>query len=172
MPNPMHRSKRPQPTDRPHLTDRNETSEQRLDRNWNELLQEMRVLQTGTQLIAGFLLTLPFQQAFEGLDDFQRRLYLTLVLLAGLTTALMLAPIAVHRRLFGEHVKQWLVATGHQMVIVVLGAVGLLVAGIVMLIFDVVVGRGAGWLTGGLALALVVGLLVVLPLVIERLSRR
>jgi hypothetical protein len=58
------------------------------------------------------------------------------------------------------------------MVIAVLGAVGLLVAGIVMLIFDVVVGRTAGWLTGGLALALVVGLLVVLPLAVERRARR
>lgn len=154
------------------VRDRNETSEQKLDRNWNELLQEMRVLQTGTQLIAGFLLTLPFQQAFADLDDFQRRLYLGLVLLAGLTTALMLAPIAVHRRLFGNHVKQWLVATGHTMVIVVLGAIGLLVAGIVMLIFDVVVSRPAGWLTGSLAMVLVIGLLVVLPLFVERLSRR
>jgi len=162
----------PNRPNRPNLMNRNETSEQKLDRNWNELLQEMRVLQTGTQLIAGFLLTLPFQQAFDGLDTFQRRLYLALVLLAGLTTGLMLAPIAVHRRLFGSHVKEWLVATGHWMMIVVLGAVGLLVAGIVMLIFDVVVGRAAGWLTGGLALALVVGLLVVLPLVVERLARR
>ena len=51
---------------------RNETAEEKLDRNWMELLQELRVLQTGVQILAGFLLTLPFQARFETLTDFQR----------------------------------------------------------------------------------------------------
>ena len=63
---------------------RNETDEERLDRKWNDLLQELRVMQTGAQLTAGFLLTLPFQSSFQDLDDFSRRLYLGLVLLAAL----------------------------------------------------------------------------------------
>ena len=54
--------------DRPRARDdRNESHDQRMDRNWNELLQELRVSQTGVQILAGFLLTLPFQQRFQGL---------------------------------------------------------------------------------------------------------
>ena len=47
---------------------RRETADERADRNWNDLLQEFRVLQTGVQILAGFLLTLPFQAAFTDLD--------------------------------------------------------------------------------------------------------
>lgn len=147
---------------------RNETPAERADRNWNDLLQEMRVMQTGVQLIAGFLLTLPFQQVFADLDDWQVGLYLALVLLASATTALMLVPIAVHRRLFGDHVKERLIATAHAMVIVVLGAIGLLMAGIVALVFDVVVDRTAGLVAGGATLGLVVLLLAVVPAAVER----
>ncbi len=147
---------------------RDETEAERHDRNWNELLQEMRVRQTGTQLIAGFLLTLPFQQAFASLDDFQRDFYLGLVLLAGTTTALMLVPIAVHRRIFGDHVKERLVHTAHWLVMGVLGAIALLIAGIITLIFDVVVSRTAGLAVGGTALALAVLLLVGVPALVEK----
>ena len=63
---------------------RNETAIEKLDRNWMELLQELRVLQTGVQILAGFLLTLPFQSRFESLDDFQTNLYLANVALAAL----------------------------------------------------------------------------------------
>jgi hypothetical protein len=125
-------------------------------------------MQTGVQLIAGFLLTLPFQQVFEDLDDVQRTIYLVLVLVAGLTTAMMLVPIALHRRLFGDHVKDSLVRTAHLLVIVVLGAIGLLITGIVLLIFDVVVSRAAGLITGSVTLVLVVVLLAVLPALVER----
>lgn len=154
------------------LPDRHETPAERLDRNWNELLQEMRVMQTGVQLIAGFLLTLPFQQAFADLDDLQRSLYLVLVALASITTVLMLVPIALHRRLFGDHVKERLVSTAHRMVIGVLFAIGLLIAGMVMLLFDVVVSRTAGLVSGGLCLALIVLLLAVLPAAVERAALR
>ena len=66
--------------------DRHETKTEALDRNWNDLLQEMRVMQTGVQIIAGFLLTLPFQRAFAELDDVQRTIYLAMVCIAGVTT--------------------------------------------------------------------------------------
>lgn len=148
--------------------DRRETKNERLDRNWNELLQEMRVMQTGAQLIAGFLLTLPFQAAFNDLDDAQRRLYLGLVVLAGVTTALIMAPIAVHRRLFGRGVKERLVRTAHRLVTVVLTAIGLLIVGITTLVFDVVVDRTAAYVAGGSMLLTVIALLVAVPLVVGR----
>lgn len=147
---------------------RNETEEERLDRNFDDLLQEMRVMQTGVQLIAGFLLTLPFQEPFARLDDLQRDVYLGLVLLAALTTSLILTAIALHRRLFRDHVKETLVIAAHRLVIVALGAIALLVAGINWLIFGVVLDRTAGILVSILSLLVVASLLVALPAAVER----
>ncbi|MBF4762248.1 hypothetical protein ISU07_03845 [Nocardioides islandensis] len=66
--------------------ERDETEDEKLDRNWNDMLQELRVVQTGVQLLSGFLLTLPFTQRFGDLDVWQERLYLALVLTAGLAS--------------------------------------------------------------------------------------
>lgn len=151
---------------------RRETRDEQLDRNWNDLLQELRVMQTGVQLLAGFLVTLPFQAAFADLDDYQRTLYLCILSLAGATTLMMLVPIAVHRRLFGDGVKQWLVGTAHPLSQVVLGAVALLVVGVTSLVFDVVLGRRAGLLAGGAALLVALLLLAVLPVLVHRASDR
>jgi len=144
--------------------DRNETETERLDRKWNDMLQELRVMQTGAQLTAGFLLTLPFQQNFSKLDGFQRDLYLVLVLLAALTTAVVVAPVAVHRRVSGQHVKERLVVTAHRLIGAGLACLGLLVTGMVFLIFDVVVDRSfAAVAAGGVAVVLL-ALLVALPM--------
>ena len=105
---------------------REETVDEQADRKWNDLLQELRVMQTGTQLIAGFLLTLPFQSKFDELDTYQRTLYLVIVLVALLTTALVVTPIAVHRRISGRHVKQRLVRVAELFVAGVLSGIGLL----------------------------------------------
>lgn len=142
---------------------REETAEERADRKWGDLLQEMRVMQTGTQLIAGFLLTLPFQGRFEELDAYQRGLYLAVVLVALGTTALVISPIAVHRRLSGHHVKDRLVALADVAVRGVLAGLGLLIVGITVLVMDVVVGRTGGLVAGGVLLAIVVLLLVLVP---------
>jgi hypothetical protein len=145
---------------------RNETEEERQDRKWADLLQELRVMQTGAQLTAGFLLTLPFQTGFSQLDDFAKGLYLALVLLAAITTALVMAPGAIHRRLSGRYVKERVVASAHRIVYAVLAAIALLVTGMVMLIFDVVVDRT--WAVVAAAATAVV-LTVVLVLVPRRL---
>src|SRR5689334_21999601 len=125
-------------------------------------------MQTGAQLTAGFLLTLPFQQRFANLDAFGERLYLVLVLLAAVTTVLVMTPVAVHRRLSGEHVKGRIVESAHRLVYGVLACIGLLVSGMVLLIFDVVVSRTWGVVVAACVLGLVVVLLVVLP---SRLAR-
>jgi len=146
---------------------RDETEAERLDRNWNDILQELRVMQTGTQLIAGFLLTLPFTMRFAELDSFEEDLYLGLVLLAGLTLALLLTPVAIHRRLFGEHVKGRLVTAAHRLMVVALASVGLLITGNITLIVHVVVGATAAYVVGGLVLLVVIGLLLVVPMLIH-----
>lgn len=142
---------------------RDETEEERLDRKWNDLLQELRVMQTGAQLTAGFLLTLPFQESFRDLDAFATGLYLVLVLLAALTTALVLGPVAIHRRLSGEHVKGRLVTSAHRLVHGVLACIALLVTGMVMLVFDVVADRTWATIAAAATALVLVGLLVVLP---------
>ena len=124
-------------------------------------------MQTGTQLIAGFLLTLPFTARFGSLDTFEENLYLGLVLLAGLTLALLLTPVAIHRRLFGEHVKGRLVTAAHRLMVVALASVGLLITGNITLIFHVVVGATAAFVVGGLVLLVVTGLLLVVPMLIH-----
>src|SRR5256885_7464608 len=85
---------------------RGETELQRLDRNWAELLQELRVVQTGVQLLTGFLLTLPFQQAFANLSNAQQGIYLAVVGLSAMSTALLIAPVALHPALFRRHARR------------------------------------------------------------------
>lgn len=145
---------------------RNETPTERSDRNWNEILQELRVALTGTQLMSGFLLAVAFQPRFTDLDGYQFTLYLTLVALAGLATVVGLAPVALHRALFGRRVKDQVVRVGNRLFIVQLGVVALLVVGVTGLIFDFALGRVAG------VVALVVGAIVVvgLWLVVPRLE--
>src|SRR5437868_1971236 len=141
-------------------TGRNETREEQLDRNWAELLQELRVLQTGVQILAGFLLTLPFQQRFKELDEFQVGLYLVNVVIATLTTAFILLPVSVHRRLFRQRLKETLVSSADTITKIALGGVGMLSAGTAALVFDVTAGRAAGLTAGGVLLAVLFILLI------------
>lgn len=150
-------------------TGRNETREEQLDRNWAELLQELRVLQTGVQILAGFLLTLPFQQRFEDLDVFQEGLYLVNVVIAALTTAFILLPVSVHRRLFRQRLKETLVSSADTITKIALAGVGMLSVGTAALVFDVTAGRTAGLTAGGILLAVLLVLLVYVPL---RLNKR
>lgn len=153
-------------------TGRNETREEQLDRNWAELLQELRVLQTGVQILAGFLLTLPFQQRFEKLDEFQVGLYLVNVVIAALTTALILLPVSVHRRLFRQRLKETLVSSADAITKIALGGVGTLSVGTAALVFDVTAGRPAGLSAGGILLAVLLILLIYIPLRLNRSAER
>jgi hypothetical protein len=142
---------------------RDESQDERLDRNWDELLQELRVVQTGIQLLSGFLLTLPFTQVFDGLDDAQKWLYLGLVLLAGIAVGLNLTPIMLHRRVFRDHVKDRVVETGQVLSQVVIAAVAVLIVGTSVLIFSVVVSWTAGLVAGAALAVVLTTLLGVVP---------
>lgn len=133
---------------------RDESLNERLDRNWGEILQELRVAQTGTQILTGFLLTISFQQRFTSISAAQQRIYLVLVVLAVLTTAVGLAPVSVHRALFRHHAKLTIVRFGHVVLRLMLAGIGLVLTGVVLLVFDVLVGRAAGLAAAG-AVALV-----------------
>jgi hypothetical protein len=147
---------------------RDETHNERADRNWNELLQELRVTQTGTQILTGFLLTIPFQQRFTDLDAYQKDLYLVLVVLAVLATALFVAPVSLHRILFGRRLKPELVTAGAWFARAGLLVLALVMAGSAMLIFDVVLSRDAGRAVGIASLVLLFTSWWVVPRVIAR----
>lgn len=147
---------------------RKESPTERADRNWGELLQELRVMQTGTQILTGFLLTLPFQSRFADLDSYQRTVYLALVLTTVTATALILAPVSVHRSLFQRQLKRSVVTVGDRITRVALAVLALAVTGTAMLVFDVVVGRTAGIVVGAFVLVLMIALWVVLPEVLRR----
>ncbi|TQO20348.1 hypothetical protein FB472_1979 [Rhodoglobus vestalii] len=126
-----------------HSDGRDETAIERSDRNWTEILPELRVIQTGTQILTGFLLTLAFQPRFTELDQHQVELYLALVTVAVLATVLALTPVSLHRALFGRRSKPRLVTLSDRLLKITLVVVSLTITGTAMLIFDVVVGRAA-----------------------------
>ena len=147
---------------------RKETPEERADRNWNELLQELRVMQTGVQILTGFLLTLPFQPRFARLDEYQLTVYLVLVIAAVTATALIVGPVSVHRSLFRKHLKMSVVTVGDRITRAALLVLALTVTGTALLIFDFVVGRTAGIVVGSGVLAVLLLLWTVLPEVLRR----
>jgi hypothetical protein len=137
---------------------RDETETERLDRNWGELLQELRVLETGTQILTGFLLTVAFQQKFSQLNSGQVTLYLVLVSLSALATMLVLAPVSLHRTLFRQGKKDVLVAWTNRLLRFSLSVVALTVVGVVVLLFDVAASLGVA-VIAGIAAAAAVGVL-------------
>ena len=143
---------------------RSETVNQRMDRNWNELLQEMRVTETGVQILTGFLLTVPFQQRFTTLDSYQRTVYLVLVVLAITATGVIVAPVSLHRILFRRHLKSELVHQADRMARGGLLALALVLAGSALLLFDIVLGRAAGAAAGATAMVFLTLVWLVVPL--------
>lgn len=120
--------------------DRHETPLERADRNFGELLQELRVTQTGVQILFAFLLTLAFTPRFPALDGVQRATYIATLLLAVLAAALFTAPAALHRALFGRGAKPQIVQMSSRLAAVGLGVLMLALAGSVLLVVDVTAG--------------------------------
>jgi hypothetical protein len=115
-----------------------------IDRNWNELLQEIRVIQTGVQILTGFLLTVPFADRFAQLDAVQRATYLAVLAGSAATTACVVAPVAFHRVLFRRRERRWMVEATNRCAEVGLTLMALTVGGVLFLVFDVVAGVVAG----------------------------
>ena len=134
--------------------ERGETESERLDRNWNNLLQELRVVQTGVQLLTGFLLTLPFQQRFTALGEPMRIVYLATVACSVGATVLLVAPVGIHRLLFRRHRLQVLVSAAHRCAYAGLALLGSALTGVTMIVFVAVAGRTAGYIAGACAVAL------------------
>jgi hypothetical protein len=147
-----------------------ESESQRLTRNLNELLQELRVTQTGVQILTGFLLTLPFSQRFGRIDDVQRAAYLVILSGSVIATGLIIAPVAFHRVLFRHGERPWLVSAANRAARAGLLSLALTTSGVVWLVFDLVTDRTFASVAGVVSLLFFAVLWAVIPLRAPRSS--
>ena len=141
-----------------------EDEHERLNRNFNELLQELRVTQTGVQILTGFLLTLPFTDRFNSLDALQKTVYLGVLVGSVIATGLIIAPVAFHRMLFRQGRRPWLVRNANRAARGGLLALAVTTSGVVWLVFDLVTNRLAATVALALAAAFFAGLWAGVPL--------
>ena len=152
----------------PGTDSREESVAQRADRNIAELVQELRVVGLGVQVLFGFLLSLPFTMRFTKLDGTQRDLYLTSLVLAAVATTLLIGPVAYHRLVFRRGMKEQLVRFANALAILGLAAVAGAVLMAVLFVTDFV----AGAVTAGLITAVLGCMLAVLWFAVPLAQRR
>lgn len=142
---------------------RDEPESERLDRNFGELLQELRVAQAGIQILFAFLLTIAFQQRFADLASYQRVIYGITLVTAAFSTVLLIAPVAVHRMLFRRGRKDAVVLLSARLAAAGLAMLGAAVLCALLFVLDVVWNLAlAASISGVLAIVLVM-LWLVLP---------
>ncbi|MEV5199200.1 DUF6328 family protein [Streptomyces sp. NPDC053720] len=140
--------------DRPgHDDGRDETPEERADRRWTDLLQELRVAQTGVQILFGFLLAVVFQPRFAELSDTDRTIYVVTVMLGSATAAALIGPVSYHRLLTGRRLKPQTVTWASRMTVVGLVLLFCTMCSVLLLILRVALHNSVAlWLVGGMAL--------------------
>jgi hypothetical protein len=145
-------------TDRP-----DETEAERADRNFGDLLQELRVAQTGVQILFAFLLTMPLQARFPTLTEFQEDVFVFALYCAALATACIIAPVAYHRVLFRRRMKDHIVRVASRFAAAGLVFLGLAIVSSVFLVFDLVLEVSAAILGGAVLAAVLLTLWLFLP---------
>ena len=145
--------------------DDRETEKERTTRRWNEMLQELRVAQTGVQVLTGFLLTVPFSQRFGALEPTTKAAYLVTVCASVLAAGLLIAPVAFHRVLFGKSEKEWLVHAANYAARSGLAMLAVTITGVMFVVFDLVVGRTAAVVSGAGTVGVLLALWLVVPIV-------
>jgi hypothetical protein len=149
----------------------NETETERADRNFGDILQELRVAQTGVQILFAFLLTIPMQARFPTLDDWQRDVFVVALVAAALATACIIAPVAYHRVLFRRHMKADVVRAAARLAAAGLCFLGVAVVAAVHLVLDLVLGRATAIATAAALLVVLLVLWLLLPY-LKLLQRR
>jgi hypothetical protein len=142
-----------------------ETQKERTTRRWNEMLQELRVAQTGVQVLTGFLLTVPFSQGFSDLDSTDKNAYLVTVSASIVAAGLLIAPVAFHRVLFGKSEKEWLVSAANLAARCGLAMLAITMSGVMFLVFDLVISRTAAVVATSATLVVLTILWLAVPLV-------
>jgi high-affinity Fe2+/Pb2+ permease len=140
-----------------------ETEAQRLDRNYSELLQELRVAQTGVQILFAFLLGIAFQQRFAEVGTLGRAVFVTTLLLAACAAVLLIAPVAAHRVLFAQHRKDEVVAFSGRAAAWGLGFLATAIVGAVVFVLGFLLNAPATAAAGVALAVLVLTLWYVLP---------
>jgi hypothetical protein len=143
---------------------RDETPDERYDRNMAELLQELRVALPGVQVLFAFLLTVPFAQGFQKVTDFQQVVYLVTLLCSAAASAFFIAPTAFHRLNFRRRDKRYLVEIASRLTVMGLVALVLAVSGAVLLVTDYLFRTGTVVVTTGGVFVLFTSVWFVLPL--------
>jgi hypothetical protein len=132
-----------------------------------ELLQEVRVAQTGTQILFAFLLGVPFTQRFAEITSFQRTVYYATLLAAAAASAFLIAPTAYHRLLFRQKERAFVIAAANRLTIIGLSFVALSMIGVILLISDLLYSET----TTAIVTAAVVGLFLVVWYLIPLIRR-
>lgn len=146
------------------LVGRNETPLERCDRNLVELLQEVRVVQTGVQVLFAFLLTVPLAARFPELSSFQRYCYFATLLATGAAAVLLVAPTAYHRILFRLGDKEHLVVMANRFTLAGLAFVAISMVGALLLVTDLLFAGTAAAVTAVLTAVILVAVWCLLPL--------
>ena len=134
----------------------------RLERNWQELLQELRVAQTGVQILTGFMLTIPFTERFHELPESRHSAYAVILTGAVISTLLLMTPVALHRALFRRGERPWLVDVADRFARWGIGAMALTLLGAIWFILEVVTATAVAIaVAGGIAVFIVVAWVVV-----------
>jgi Flp pilus assembly protein TadB len=154
-------------TDRP-----DETEAQRADRNFSDLLQELRVAQTGVQILFAFLLTIPMQARFEKLNEYQKDVFVAALLCTALATACFVAPVSYHRVLFRRRMKDHIVRAANRFAAIGLLFLALSVVICVHLVLDLVLNLGIAIGVGVALAALLLLLWWILPVSQRRKQNR
>ncbi|MDO5503089.1 MAG: DUF6328 family protein [Actinomycetia bacterium] len=150
---------------------RSESIAERWDRHWGELLQELRVVQTGVQIVFAFLLILPFQDRFADLDDFSRTVYVAIMVMLAMSMIMNLAPVIVHRYLYTRHKRDVLLSVSDPLAKISFITLGLGLLGAIQLAVDMVLGRTQALILIGVLSAIIIALWIALPLRIIQRSR-
>jgi hypothetical protein len=131
---------------------RDETEGERLDRNLGELLQELRVALPGVQVLFAFLLAVPFQQGFQQVTEFQKKVYFATLIFTAISATMMISPSAYHRITFRYQQKRRLVYYANRFAIVGIAFLALAMTGAILLITDVLFSTTAAIVVATLAL--------------------
>jgi hypothetical protein len=158
--------------DTPRGYRRDESEAERLDRNFNELLQELRVSQTGVQILFAFLLSIAFQQNFAKLSSAQRGLYVGTLISAALAAVLIIAPVAAHRLMFRQHRKDAIVDLTARLAGVGLVFLGIAIVAAVFLVVSYVAGVAPAIAVSAVVAIVVLSTWLASPLLIRRRLRR
>ncbi|MFF2331547.1 MULTISPECIES: DUF6328 family protein [unclassified Streptomyces] len=158
----------PQEGDRNHGFGRRETTKERADRQWGEMLQEVRVAQTGAQILFGFLLSVVFTPRFAQLGTFDTNLYVVTVVLGALATGALVAPVSFHRSLAGRRRKPQLVRVTGRLIATGLALLAAAIVCAVFLLLRVAVGAGPSWVIAPLVLAWFASCWLAVPYLLRR----